>query len=172
MNRVVEMNRVVDLRRRTRGFTLIELMVVVTVISILAAIAIPSYSSYITRSKRGAAKSVLLDTANQLERNYTTFGCYNKTSVAVCQSQAAGSAFTLTNVVAPTDGRAAYGITFTPSGATGQQYTLTATPCGTLGTCPAGSDAFVDAECGALTLTQAGVRGRTGSAPVAACWQR
>ena len=155
-----------------RGFTLIELMIAVAVLAVLAGIAIPNYTSYVNRSKRSAAKSVLLDAANQLERNYTTFGCYNKTSVALCQSQGAGSAFTLTNAVAPTDGRAAYGITFAASGATGQQFTLTATPCGTLGSCPAGSEAFVDAECGALTLTQAGARGISGSSTVAACWQR
>lgn len=155
-----------------RGFTLIELMIAVAVLAVLAGVAIPSYTSYVNRSKRAAAKSVLLDTANQLERNYTTFGCYNKTSVALCQSQGAGSAFSLTNVVAPTDGRAAYGVTLAFNGATGQQFTLTATPCGTLGTCPAGSEGFVDAECGALTLTQAGARGISGSSTVAACWQR
>jgi type IV pilus assembly protein PilE len=155
-----------------RGFSLIELMIAVVVLAVLAGIAIPSYTSYVNRSKRAAAKTVLLDTANLLERNYTTFGCYNKTSVAVCQSQAAGSAFSLPNAVAPTDGRAAYGITLAFGGATGQQYTLTATPCGTLGTCPAGSEAFVDAECGALTLTQTGARTSSGAATAAVCWQR
>jgi len=161
-----------EMRSRARGFTLIELMVVVVVLGLLASIAIPNYSSYVTRSKRTAAKTVLLDTANALERNYTTFGCYNKTSVAVCQSQAAGTAFALPNAVAPTDGRAAYAVTLAFGGATGQQYTLTATPCGAGGTCPAGSEAFVDADCGALTLTQAGQRGITGTSTVGSCWQR
>src|SRR5262245_64163005 len=103
-----EMKLMLKKRAHSGGFTLIELMIAVVVIGVLAGIAIPNYSAYINRSKRSAAKAVLLDTANQLERNYTTFGCYNKTSVAVCQSQAAGSDFSLPNVVAPTDSRASY----------------------------------------------------------------
>lgn len=166
------MTRTINLHRKVRGFTLIELMAVVAILGIIAAIAIPNYSNYINRSKRAAAKTVLLDAANQLERNFTTFGCYNKTTVAVCQSQAAGSAFALNNVVAPPDGRAAYGITLAFGGAAGQQFTLTATPCGTLGTCPAGSENFVDSDCGALTLTQTGARGAGGSVAAATCWQR
>jgi len=155
-----------------RGFTLIELVTAMIVIAILAGIAIPNYTSYVSRSKRAAAKAVLVDAANQLERNFTTFGCYNKTTVAVCQSQASGSDFTLASLVAPPEGRASYGITVAFGGAAGQQFTLSATPCGTLGTCPAGSEALVDAECGALTLTQTGARGITGTGSVAACWQR
>ncbi|HXF46726.1 MAG TPA: type IV pilin protein [Burkholderiaceae bacterium] len=157
---------------RARGFTLTELMIAVVVLSILAAIAIPNYTAYVNRSKRAAAKAVLLDVANQLERNFTTNGCYNKTTVAVCQSQAAGSNFALPTTLAPSEGRASYVITVAFGGAAGQQYTLTATPCGTAGTCPAGSDNFTDAECGALTLTQAGARGITGTGTVANCWQR
>jgi type IV pilus assembly protein PilE len=159
-------------RRTVRGFTLIELVVAMLVIGVLASIAIPNYTAYVGRSKRAAAKSVLVDTANALERNYTTFGCYNKTSAAVCQSQAAGSDFALGTTVAPADGRASYNVAIAFAGATGQQYTLTATPCGTSGTCPAGSDQFTDADCGALTLTQAGARGITGTSTVGVCWQR
>ncbi|HTT09572.1 MAG TPA: type IV pilin protein [Burkholderiaceae bacterium] len=160
------------IRRRVRGFTLIELVVAMLIIGVLASIAIPSYMAYLGRSKRAAAKSVLVDTANQLERNYTTFGCYNKTSVATCQSQGAGSDFALGTTVAPSDGPASYNVAVAFGGATGQQYTLTATPCGASGACPAGSDNFVDPDCGALTLTQAGARGITGSSTVAICWQR
>lgn len=157
--------------KHTRGFTLIELIVAMTVIAIISAIAIPNYSSYINRGKRAAAKTVLTDTANVLERNYTTFGCYNKTSAAVCQSQASGSDFALASAVAPTDGRASYAVTVAYAG-NGQQFTLRATPCGTAGTCPAGSDGYVDTDCGVLQLTQAGARTNTGALSAATCWAR
>lgn len=157
--------------RAQGGFTLIELLVVIVIAGIFASIAIPNYTAYVNRSKRAAAKTVLLDAANALERNYTTNGCYNRTSVANCQAQA--GAAPAVPAVAPAEGKASYAVTVDFSGsATGQTYTLTATPCGTAGTCPVGSDAFTDAECGNLTLTQAGVRGITGTGTVAACWQR
>ena len=116
-------------------------------------------------------KAALTDTANALERNYTTFGCYNKTNSATCQTQAAGNDFALASAVAPADGRASYALTVAFAG-NGQQFTLRATPCGSAGTCPAGSDAFVDAECGVLQLTQAGARTSTGALSPGACWQR
>lgn len=157
-----------------RGFTLMELVVVMAVVAILAAIAIPSYTAYIDRGKRAAARAALLDAAGFLERSFTTNGCYNRASVANCQAQA-GAALTLPAQLtrAPNEGRASYIVTVSfADSATGQAYTLTATPCATAGTCPAGSDPFADAQCGSLTLTQAGTRAITGSGSVADCWQR
>lgn len=43
-----------------KGFTLIELMIVVAIIAIIAAVAIPAYSDYVTRAKRADAKSAIL----------------------------------------------------------------------------------------------------------------
>ena len=63
---------------KSRGFTLVELMMVVTVIAILAAIAIPSYSSYTSKARRADAAQLLLDIQNKEEqyvldaRVYTT----------------------------------------------------------------------------------------------------
>lgn len=52
-------------RRIQHGFTLTELMITVVIISILLAIAVPSYRQYVIRSKRTAAQAVMMDIANR-----------------------------------------------------------------------------------------------------------
>lgn len=157
-------------RRAAAGFTLIELVVAMVVIAILAAVAIPNYSAYVTRSKRSAAKTVLLDTANFLERAYTTNGCYSKTSAGDCIADS-GADRTI-ELVAPAEGRASYRVILSAVNRT--SFTLQAVPCGSNPTpaCPPGSDNFTDAECGTLQLTNTGARTVTGTAPAATCWQR
>jgi type IV pilus assembly protein PilE len=59
------------------GFTLIELMITVAIVGILAAIAYPSYTDYVIRSKRADGKAVLLQLQLAQEKwraNHTTYG--------------------------------------------------------------------------------------------------
>ena len=61
-------------RRRMRGVTLMELMIVVVIVGVLAAIAVPSYQRYTLRAQRTEAKSALLQLAANQERYYTQNG--------------------------------------------------------------------------------------------------
>src|SRR4030088_1099144 len=58
--------------RRDGGFSLIELMVVVAIATILFAIAVPSYMTYIRQSRRVEAKTAVLDLAGREERFLST----------------------------------------------------------------------------------------------------
>lgn len=62
---------------RSKGMTLIELMVVVLIISILAGIAYPSYRQYAIRANRTEAKTALLQVSQSLEKCYTRYNAYN-----------------------------------------------------------------------------------------------
>lgn len=98
---------------KLRGFTLVELMVVVAVIGILAAVAIPNYSSYVTRGKIPDATSNLSAKRTQMEQSYQD----NRTYVGApaCVTDTTSSKyFTFTCV------------------ATANTYTLTATGVGSM----------------------------------------
>lgn len=64
---------------RNRGFTLIELMVVVVIIAVLAGIAYPSYQKHMTGTRRSDAQAALLQIANQQERFFTECNYYATT---------------------------------------------------------------------------------------------
>jgi len=61
---------------RYRGFTLLEVMITVAIVGILAAIAVPSYSEYITRSRINEATNALADYRNRMEKYYLDHRSY------------------------------------------------------------------------------------------------
>lgn len=70
------------MQMKNNGFTLIELMIVVVILGILAAIAYPSYTGYQQRGKRLEAQTVLLDIAQQLPAYKVAHGNYDNASSA------------------------------------------------------------------------------------------
>jgi type IV pilus assembly protein PilE len=66
--------------RSSRGFTIIEVMIVVAIVAILASVAIPNYTAYITRSKIAEATSTLLSQRVKMEQFFQD----NRTYAGAC----------------------------------------------------------------------------------------
>lgn len=141
------------MRHDSRGFTLIELMIVVAVVGILAAIAYPSYLEYVNESRRSEARSNLMELAQFMERYRAANGRYVTTAGG---STAPALPFTQS----PKDGSTKfYNLSVVNAG--NNQYQLNAAPIGVM----AGD------RCGTLTLNHQGVKGST-SGDSNDCWGR
>jgi type IV pilus assembly protein PilE len=138
----------------SRGFTLVEVLIVTTIVAVLVAIAVPSYATHVERSRRAEAKSRLLEAAQWLERQRAErAGVYT------------GATLPTALMTSPASGTPMYDIAVQVTDAT---YLLSAVPrAGTPGAAPNG--------CGTLTLAQDGLRTAAGSsAPdtIDRCWNR
>lgn len=138
----------VAMSRRMAGFTLIELVVVVAIVGILAAIAYPGYMDYVRKGNRTDAKTTLLQTSQVLERCFTQYSAYNNAGCTVQNAGTVNSSERLYTVGVVSDATT---------------YTLTATPV-------AGKVQAGDAKCATLTLNNLGVRGATGTS-TGECWK-
>jgi len=151
--------------RPAGGFTLIELMVVVAIVTILFTIAIPSYVTYIRQSRRTEAKTAVLDLAGREERFLST----NPTAYTNVPANLGYSGFGAGNPI----GSGYYYLTVcspacAPSAiATAPSYTVTATPV-------AGQSQVNDAQCTSFSVDSAGQQYANGSGGAAVatpyCW--
>jgi len=142
-----------------RGVTLIELVVVMMIVGILAAVAIPSYRSYVIRSQRSDAKDALLALATQQEKHYLQCNTY-ATAIDAATDCAAGE---LQGTAASQNGW--YQLAVVAGNAT--TFTVRATAV-------AGENQFQDTACRTFTVDQAGVRTAAddgGTDNTEECWQ-
>ncbi|MDH5765169.1 MAG: type IV pilin protein [Gammaproteobacteria bacterium] len=126
--------------KNNNGFTLIELMIVVAIMAILATIAIPNYSQYVTETQRADAHTALLRMADLQERYYSN----NNTYAANADIAQVGGTATENNH---------YTIAITSANV--NAYTLVATATGSQAN---------DTPCVSITLTSAGAK------TPAECW--
>src|SRR5689334_5672892 len=127
--------------KKQHGVTLMELMIVIVIVGILAAIAVPSYSSHVRKTRRNMAAACLEENAQFLERWYTTKLTYEGASATMC----------------PAEIQPFYDVEVDVTDA--RSFTATATP----------KAAQLEDKCGVMTLNEKGQRDSEGSA-ADGCW--
>ncbi|MDH3748361.1 MAG: type IV pilin protein [Gammaproteobacteria bacterium] len=134
--------------KKMRGVSLVELMIVVVVLGILAAVAYPSYRDFVARGKRNEAKAALLQIATNQERVYLNTNSYTNNMTAL--------GFPVDDNFPTDSGAYIIDVTF----ADANNFTAVATY------------QLVDNETGKCATYTIDGRGTRTSAPLADCWTR
>jgi len=130
--------------KHENGFTLIELMITVVIIGILAAVALPSYTSYLRKGARAEAQTFMME-ISQRQGQF------------LLDNRAYAASVTALGITAPASVASKYTITLTVPASTPPSFTVTATPSGDQ----------VHESCGTLTLNDQGAKTASGGA---SCW--
>ena len=152
------MDAITKRKHAQRGITLLELLIVVAIISMIAAFAYPSYMRYVVNTKRTAATSTLLQIADRQQQFFMDNKRYANDLTAL--------GFAANPLVVGDDGRplpggdpdSVYAISLSNVAVT--TYTITAAPLN--------GQLSRDTDCGSLALNQAGARGNSGGGDD--CW--
>ncbi len=133
--------------RSAAGFTLLELMIVLSIIAVLASIAYASYQRNVVETRRKAATACLMEVAQFAERYYTTQLTYvGLAAPGVACITEVNRFYTVAINGVPT----------------ATAYSVTATPIN--------QQATRDAGCGTLGINQTGTKSKSGSKPLSECW--
>jgi type IV pilus assembly protein PilE len=145
------------MNRTARGFTLIELMIVVAIIAILAAIAYPSYEDFVRRANRTEAKNLLMRIASEQEKFFSAFNRYSGSITGARTGDPTTSGLNMTASTAQGGGDNAYYDVTVALANSNLSFTLTATP--------RGAQQSTDV-CGVMTLDHRGDK----TAAQTNCW--
>lgn len=142
-----------------KGFTMVELMIVVVIIAIISTVAYPSYVGHIKRSNRVTAQGDLYAYRNAMQRFFADNNTYMGAAVAGANSGTPDpNVFPPTSPVSSSD--ISYNLTYVASAGPPMSFILTATPAGVQS-----SD-----KCGTLTLNDTNVK-TVSMSTVAKCWK-
>jgi len=130
---------------RVRGFTLIELIIVIAIVALLVAVALPSYRDHVRKSRRAEAQAYLMSVAGRQQQ-------------FLVDTRAYAPNLTTINIPTPADVSRSYTVTLNVVAGPPPTFTLTAAPT-------AGTDQ-VNEKCGTLTINQSGAK----TAALSSCW--
>lgn len=145
---VGDAQRYLHTNHKAKGFSLIELLITLTIAGIIAMFAIPSYIQYLDKSRRAEGQTSLLELAAKMERYYTLNHTY--------------ATATLSNIGMPASTENSY-YQVSLSNLSATTYTLSATPLSTQSN---------DTLCGTLSIDQSGLKSASGTATdkLKTCW--